>query len=84
MLFQYIQEIMRQQQKEYDAFQASIIDQNIFNELFISMASIDDVSPDALNRALAKYNDLIADNKEKKQAILDTYMKEQISKISLL
>lgn len=84
MHFHYIQEIMRQQQKEYDAFQASIIDQNIFNELFISMASIDDVSPDALNRALAKYNDLIADNKEKKQAILDTYMKEQISKISLL
>ncbi|XP_047367533.1 HAUS augmin-like complex subunit 3 [Vespa velutina] len=77
-------ETMQQQQEEYDALQSSVINQNIFNELFISMVSIDDVSPDALNHALVKYNDLIANNKEKKQAILDTYMNDQINRILLL
>ncbi|KAF7380397.1 hypothetical protein HZH68_016262 [Vespula germanica] len=77
-------EIMQQQQEEYNALQTSVINRNIFNELFISMMSINDISPDALNHALVKYNDLIANNKEKKQVILDTYMNDQINKILLL
>lgn len=75
---------MQQQQEEYNALQTSVINQNIFNELFISMMSINDISPDALNHALVKYNDLIANNKEKKQVVLDTYMNDQINKILLL
>ncbi|XP_015186494.1 PREDICTED: HAUS augmin-like complex subunit 3 isoform X2 [Polistes dominula] len=74
-------EIMQQQQEEYATVQGSIINQNIFNELFISMMSINDVSSDALNHALVKYNDLISSNKEKKQFILDTYIKNEINRI---
>ncbi|KAI4488688.1 hypothetical protein M0802_011396 [Mischocyttarus mexicanus] len=76
-------EIMRQQQEEYAILQDSIINQNIFNELFISMMSIKDVSYDALNHALVKYNDIISNNKEKKQFILNTYINDKINRILL-
>lgn len=75
--------IMQQQQEEYAVLQGSIINQNIFNELFLSMMSINDVSSDALNRALVKYNDLISSNKEKKQFIFDTYIKDEINRVLL-
>lgn len=70
---------MQQEQDEY----ATLITQspkmhNAFNQIFISMMLGDDIPDESLSTALKRYDDLIADNVEKKKSILETYLNKKI------
>lgn len=71
-------ENMKKEQEEYEQLQKSVLRRNIFEKLFVSMISGNDDSSDALSRALAKYDELIGTNKEKKRAIFETYLDDKI------
>ncbi|KAK2581031.1 hypothetical protein KPH14_006078 [Odynerus spinipes] len=71
-------ESMRQQQEEYEMIQKTVLNRNTFDKLFVSMVSGNDVSSDALNHALIKYDQLIANNKEKKRGIFESYLDKKI------
>lgn len=65
---------MQQIQDEY----ATLVTQspktyNAFNKIFISMMLGDNVSDESFSTALKRYDDLIADNVEKKKAMLETF-----------
>lgn len=81
---------MQQEQDEY----ATLVTQspktyNAFNQVFISMMLGGDIpdeslSDDSLSVALKRYEDLIADNAEKKKSILETYLNNKIDKLQKL
>lgn len=79
-------EVMQQEQDEY----ASLVTQsskayNAFKRIFISMMLGDDVPDDvSLSTALKRYDDLLADNAEKKKSILQTYLTNNIDKLQKL
>lgn len=76
---------MQQEQDEYATLtvQSSKI-YNAFNEIFINMMLNDDIADKSLSTALKKYDDLIADNTEKKKSILETYLNDKIDKLEKL
>lgn len=76
---------MQQQQAEY----ATLITQspktcNVFNQIFISMMLGNDISDESLSLALKKYDDLIADNMEKRKFILETHINNEIDELQKL
>lgn len=76
---------MQQQQDEY----ATLVTQspktcNVFNQIFISMMLGNDISNESLSSALKKYDDLIADNMEKKKFILETHINNKIDELQKL
>ncbi|CAL1685443.1 unnamed protein product [Lasius platythorax] len=78
-------EVMQQQQDEY----ATLVTQspktcNVFNQIFISMMLGNDISNESLSSALKKYDDLIADNMEKKKFILETHINNKIDELQKL
>ncbi|KOC65373.1 hypothetical protein WH47_09952 [Habropoda laboriosa] len=77
-------ESMHQQQTEYSAIiTSSPKAHNSFHKIFISMICGND-SMRQLNSALDKYNDLIGENKTKKQFVLKTYLNSKIHKLETL
>lgn len=75
-------------QKEQDEY-ATLVTQspktyNAFNRIFISMMLGDDISDKSLATALKRYDDLIADNMEKRKSILETYLNNQIGNLQKL
>ncbi|PBC28510.1 HAUS augmin-like complex subunit 3 [Apis cerana] len=77
-------ESMQQQQNEYSAtILSSSKLHNSFHKLFISMLCNND-NIHQLNPVLDKYNDLIDENKTKKQFILKTYLNSKIQRLEIL
>ncbi|XP_011869671.1 PREDICTED: HAUS augmin-like complex subunit 3 [Vollenhovia emeryi] len=77
-------EVLQQKQDEY----ATLVNVqspktcNVFNQLFMSMMLGDDNSDKSqLSAALKRYDDLIADNAEKKKLMLETYLTDKIDKL---
>jgi len=78
-------EVMQQEQDEYmTRVMQSPKTYNAFNQIFISMMLGNDVSDESLSSALKKYNDLIADNAEKKKSMLEIYLSNKIDKLRRL
>lgn len=78
-------EVMQQQQDEYATLVTqSLKTYNVFNQIFISMMLGNDVSDESLSSALKKYDDLIADNVEKKKFILETHINDEIDELQKL
>lgn len=76
---------MQQEQDEYATFATqSSKTYNAFNQIFINMMLSDDISDKSLSTALKRYDDLIADNAEKKKSILETYLNNKIDKLGKL
>lgn len=76
---------MQQEQDEYTTLVTqSPKTYNAFNRIFISMMLGDDISDESLSTALKRYDDLIADNMEKKKSILETYLNNEIDKLQKL
>lgn len=74
---------MQQQQDEYATIlMESPKTYNVFNQIFISMVA-DNCSDQSLSSALKKYDDLIADNAEKK-LMLETFLNNKIRKLQKL
>jgi hypothetical protein len=75
-------------QKEQDEYMTRVMQSpktyNAFNQIFISMMLGNDVSDESLSSALKKYNDLIADNAEKKKSMLEIYLSNKIDKLRRL
>ncbi|XP_076222437.1 uncharacterized protein LOC116431744 [Nomia melanderi] len=77
-------ESMEQQQEEYSMLISSAPDTfNLFNKLLVSMLCNSD-NVHQLNSALDKYNELINENKNKKQFILETDINSKIDKLEML
>ncbi|XP_017876970.1 HAUS augmin-like complex subunit 3 [Ceratina calcarata] len=76
-------ERMQQQQNEYTAMLSSPTPHNSFHKHFISMISDED-DKHQLNSILDKYNNIIDENKTKKQTILESYLKSKIHKLETL
>lgn len=75
---------MQQQQDEYESVIKSLKAYNVFNEILISMMHGHNTSDEtSLSFALKKYDDLIADNEEKKLKI-ETYLNNKIDKLQKL
>lgn len=73
---------MQQEQDEY----ATLVTQssktyNAFNQILINMMLNDDTSDKLLSTALKKYDDLIADNAERKKSMLETHLNNKIDKL---
>ncbi|XP_076639762.1 uncharacterized protein LOC143351766 isoform X1 [Colletes latitarsis] len=74
-------ESMQQQQHEYSAVMSSSSKtHNSFNNLLVSMIYNGDNTPE-LNSALNRYNELIDENKIKKEFIFKTYLNAKIHKL---
>ncbi|XP_067209133.1 HAUS augmin-like complex subunit 3 isoform X2 [Linepithema humile] len=77
-------EIMQQQQDEYENIIKSLRTYNVFNEILISMMHGHNTSNETtLSSALKKYDDLIADNEEKK-LMLEMHLNNKIDKLQKL
>ncbi|XP_076646336.1 uncharacterized protein LOC143355427 isoform X3 [Halictus rubicundus] len=77
-------ESMQQQQEEYSMLVSSCSDtHNLFIKLLVSILCNGD-STQHINSALDKYNELINENKVKKQFILGTDMNSKIDKLEML
>lgn len=74
---------MQQQQEEYASIMKSSKTHNVFNQLLISMMLGHSTSDETLSSALKKYDNLIADNEEKKLT-LETYLNNKIDRLQKL
>ncbi|XP_011637389.1 HAUS augmin-like complex subunit 3 [Pogonomyrmex barbatus] len=75
-------EIMQQEQDEYtNLMTQSSKTYNTFNQIFTSIMLGDDISDKSLSSALKRYDDLIADNAEKKKLMLEIYLNNKIDKL---
>lgn len=76
---------MRQQQDEYASLTTRSPDAyNVFNQIFISMMLGNDSPDGSLSRALKKYDDLLADNAERRKSMLQTQLNDKIDKLKTL
>lgn len=76
---------MQQQQDEYITLVTqSLKTYNVFNQTFISLMFGDDISDKLLSSALKRYNDMIAENIEKKKLISEIYLKHKMDKLQEL
>ncbi|XP_053980951.1 HAUS augmin-like complex subunit 3 [Hylaeus volcanicus] len=75
---------MQQQQDEYLAVTSSSPKlHNSFNNLLVSMIS-SGINIQELNSALNRYNELLDENKNKKQFVFETYLNSKIHKLEAL
>ncbi|XP_072746859.1 uncharacterized protein [Anoplolepis gracilipes] len=71
-------EVMQQQQDEYSLVTQSPKICNVFNQIFISMMLGNDISDESFSAALKRYDNLIADNIEKKKFIFEIDVNNKI------
>lgn len=75
---------MQQQQDEYATLMTNFPKTyNVFNQIFISMI-LGNNSDGTLSSALKKYDDLLADNAEKKKLLMETHLNNKICKLQNL
>lgn len=72
---------MQQLQDEYTTLTTSFPNTyNVFNQIFISMM-LGDNSDGTMSSALKKYDDLLADNVEKKKLLVEKHLNNKICKL---
>ncbi|EZA50682.1 hypothetical protein DMN91_003715 [Ooceraea biroi] len=77
-------QIMQQLQDEYATLVTRSPDTHVFNQIFVAMMLGSDPLDGSLSSALKKYDDLLADNAEKKKSILETYLNNKVGELKRL